>query len=390
MNKKRKICVFTGSRADWGPLMPLAKKIRNNKNLILQILATGSHLSSEFGMTYKEIIKDGFKINKRLNIHLLRDDPIGIANSMGIAISGFAKIFDELKPDIIVGLGDRYELFCAAASALVSGIPFAHISGGDVTEGVIDDSLRHAITKMSHIHFTGTESSRKRVIQLGEDPKRVFNVGEPGLDNIDRGLLSRNKLEKLAGIVIKKKNFLITFHPLTIGTDNSERTLRNLFFVLDQQKDVSMIFTLANADSGGKKINELIKKYVSRNKEKAVSFASMGRTNYLSAMKNSVAVIGNSSSGIIEAPSFKIATIDIGDRQKGREKALSVISCGTERQEILKAFKKRGSAKFVKALSNVSNPYGDGKTSHRICKILTEIDLGDIIRKQFYDIKGVQ
>jgi GDP/UDP-N,N'-diacetylbacillosamine 2-epimerase (hydrolysing) len=385
--KKRKICVITGSRADYGPLKPLLDCIKGDSGITMQLIVTGMHLSREFGFTYKEIIKDGFIIDRKIDILLTSDTPVGISRSMAIAMANFTKAYKMLKPDIVVVLGDRFEIFSAAAAAYLTGVVIAHIHGGEVTEGAIDDAFRHSITKMSYLHFTAAERYRQRVVQLGEDPRRVFNVGAPGLDTIQRiHLLSTAALEKELGFKFKKHNLLVTFHPPTLGHEDPGGQFKALLDDLDALKDTGIIFTKANADPGGRIINTMIDKYVNRNPEKTIAFASMGQRLYLSTMRYVDAIVGNSSSGIIEAPSFKIGTINIGDRQKGRIKAESVIDCAPTKSDIRHAFKKLYSQDFQKRLKNVINPFGDGNSTHRIKTILKKYDCADARKKIFFDL----
>lgn len=385
---KRKICVITGSRADYGLLKPLIEEIANDIDLELQLVVTGMHLSKEFGLTYQGIEKDGFCIEEKIGISLSSDTPVGISKSMGFALTGLAKAYERLKPDIIVVLGDRFEILSAVTAALVARIPVAHINGGELTEGVFDDAMRHSITKMSHLHFTSTEEYRKRVIQLGEPPKRVFNVGEIGLDNIKRlELLSRRALEEELSFKFNKHNLLVTFHPVTLENNTSKEQFSNLLGALDELEDTNIIFTKANADTGGKIINKMIDKYLVNNSYKAIAFVSMGQPRYLSTLQFVDAVVGNSSSGIVEAPSFKIGTINIGDRQRGRIRAKSVIDCVPKKRAIRQAFKKVYSKNFQRGLKNIKNPYGNGNSAVKVARILKDYSLKDIIKKKFYDIR---
>jgi GDP/UDP-N,N'-diacetylbacillosamine 2-epimerase (hydrolysing) len=385
---KRKICVVTGSRAEYGILKPLLEKIRDDSEMELQLITTGMHLSSEFGLTYKEIERDGFDIAEKVEILLSSDTPVAISKSMGLAMMSFAEVFERLKPKIVVVVGDRFEIFSAVSSACISRIPVAHIHGGEVTEGSFDDSLRHSITKMSILHFTSTEEYRKRVIQLGEHPERVFNVGALGLDNIRKmELLSREELEKELDFEFLERNLLVTFHPVTLEKNTSREQFQTLLSVLDGLPETNLIFTKTNADTDGRIINRMIDEYVSENPKKAISFTSMGQLKYLSTMQFVDAVIGNSSSGIIEAPSFRIGTINIGDRQKGRVKAESVIDCEPEIESIREAIRKLYSEDFQRVLKSVVNPYGDGRTAERILKILKSYDKL-LLKKGFYDIQS--
>ena len=384
---RKKICVVTGSRAEYGLLKPLLEKIKKDKDLQLQLIITGAHLAREFGLTYREIEKDGFRIDSKINILSGCDTPVGISKSMAKAMSGFAAAYERMRPNIIVVLGDRFEIFSAVTTAHVARIPVAHIHGGELTEGAIDDAFRHSITKMSQLHFTATEEYRKRVIQLGESPGRVFNVGALGLDGLDSmPLLSRQQLEKEMGLRFDRNNLLVTFHPATLESGSSRGQFSNLLAVLDGLSSTHIIFTKSNADMGGKIINSMINKYVSRKPDKAKAFASMGRINYLSTMRFMDAVVGNSSSGLTEAPSFRIGTINIGDRQSGRIKAKSVIDCDHSRDGIAKAIRRLYSAEFQDSLRRVVNPYEKRGTAFRILKVLKRFGFENGIKKSFYDI----
>lgn len=368
--------------------MPLLEKIKKEKSFVLQLIVSGSHLSHEFGFTYKEIENDGFIINKKIEILLSSDTPIGVSKAMGLGFISYAEAINELKPDLMVILGDRYESFAAASVCLILNVPVVHLYGGELTEGAFDDSLRHAITKIAHLHFTSTEEYRNRVIQLGENPEFVFNVGAIGLDNIKRmKLLSKIEFEKSIGFKLKKKNIIVTFHPVTLEKQNSEKQFKNLLDAIDELDDTGIIFTKPNADNGGREIISMIDKYVSKNSDRAVCFASLGQLRYLSALKYVDAVVGNSSSGIIEAPSFKIGTINIGDRQKGRIKTDSIIECDYDLKSIKVALKKLYSESFQNLLKKINSPYGEGDSAKKIIKVLKKVDLSLIYPKKFYDIK---
>ena len=383
----RKICVVTGTRAEYGLLFWFMKEVESDKSLELQIIVTGTHLSPEFELTYKEVEKD-FKIDKKVEMLLSSDTAVGISKSMGLAQISFAEAYEELKPDILVVLGDRYEIFSAASAAMVSQIPIAHIHGGETTEGVIDEAIRHSITKMSHLHFTATQKYKDRVVQLGEQPDRVFNVGAVGLDNIKKTqLLSRKEFENSINLKLNKKNFLITYHPVTLEKSTSQKQVKNLLQVLHEQIDTHLIFTKANADTDGRIINQMIDAYVKNNPHKAVTFTSLGQLRYLSAMQYIDAVVGNSSSGLIETPSFKIGTINIGDRQQGRIQADSIINCNNSVAGIQNAINKLFSVSFQDKLKHVKNPYGKGGTSKKIIKIMQSISLDGILKKRFYNIR---
>lgn len=385
----RKICIITGTRAEWGLLQPLAKEIDSDPSLELQIIATGMHLSPEFGLTYQEIEKD-FRINKKIEILLSADTPTSLCKSMGLAQILIADAYAELAPDIIVVLGDRYEIFACVASAMICRIPVAHIAGGEKTEGAFDESIRHSITKMSHIHFTATQEYRNRVIQLGENPSRVFNVGGFGIDNIKNlPLLSKKDLEKEIGFKFQEYTFLITFHPVTLENSTAKEQFSELLDALSEfarNKNVGMIFTKANSDTDGRIINQIIDEFVSTH-DNAIAFTSMGQLRYLSTMQYVNAVVGNSSSGLGEAPTFKIGTINIGDRQKGRIKASSVIDCLPKKQDILKALDTLFSPSFQVKLPNTINPYGEGGSAKKTKEILKSFDLDGVIKKEFWDIK---
>jgi len=385
--RKRKICIVTGSRAEYGLLYWLIKEVEIDQNLELQIIATGMHLSSEFGFTYKEIEKD-FKIDKKIDIQLSSDTSEGISRSMGIAQTSFARAFNELKPDIVVVLGDRYEILSAASAAMIARIPIAHLHGGESTEGLIDEAIRHCVTKMSQLHFTATEIYKNRVIQLGEDPSRVFNVGGTGIENIKRlKLLNKNDFENSINFKLNKKNILSTFHPVTLENNTSEEQFKELLNAIDELEDTNIIFTKTNSDTHGKIINFMIDEYTSRNLEKSKAITSMGQLNYLSALQHIDFVIGNSSSGLLEVPSFKIGTINIGDRQKGRIKAQSILDCLPNKESIKKTINMVYSSEFQKILKTVKNPYDNGYASKKIVEVLKSIPLDNILKKVFFNLK---
>lgn len=383
---KRKICIFTGTRAEYGLLKPLMDEIKSDPDLELQIIASCMHLSPEFGLTYKEIENDGFTIDEKIEMLLSSDTPSGIVKSMGLGMIGYTDALNRLKPDITVVLGDRFEALAFAIASFVNRIPIAHLYGGEATEGSIDEGIRHCITKLSYLHFTSTEEYRKRVIQLGEDPQRVFNVGALGIDNIKKmKLLTKDEIESKLGIKFKSKNLLITYHPVTLKKDESEKEFKALLNVLKELEDTLLIFTKPNADTEGRRIIKLIEEFVKENGDKAVVFTSLGQLNYLSIMQYVDAVVGNSSSGIIEAPSLKVPAIDIGDRQKGRIRAESVISCKGVEDEIKKAINIIYDENFRKKVKDVRNPYGDGNSAKRIKEILKTYKINSI-EKSFYNI----
>ncbi len=387
--KKRKILIATGSRAEYGLLYCLMKQIEKDAGLELQMAVTGSHLLPEFGLTVKEIQKDGFSIRKKIPMLEQADHPEAISKSIASGINGFARAYAELKPDIVVVCGDRFELFSICIPALMSKIPVAHIHGGEKTEGSMDDSIRHAITKLSHLHFTATEDYRRRVIQMGEDPERVFNVGAPGLDYLKEvTLLSRRELEKSLGWNFGSRNFLVTYHPPSYGEAPVKQQTENLLRALDAFPEARVIFTKSNADTNGAQVNQMLERYVAGHKTRAVLFASLGRQRYLSALQCVDAVIGNSSSGIHEVPSFKKPTVNIGDRQEGRLKAPSVIDCKPEKRDIVKAVEKALSPEFLEKVRRAKNPYGEGSASVKIKDILKKLRLDEsLLKKKFNDLK---
>lgn len=383
----RKICVITGSRAEYGLLSGLMKAISHDDGLQLQIIATNMHLSPEFGLTYREIEKDGFTIDKKVEMLLSSDTPNATAKSVGLGTIGFADAYEDLKPDMIVVLGDRYEIISAVSTALFYKIPVAHLHGGEITEGAYDDCIRHSITKMSHLHFTSTEEYRKRVVQLGEQPDRVFNVGAIGIQNIKNiPLMSKAELEKSIDFELGDKCLLVTYHPVTLENSTAEEQCKNLLSALDQYNDYRVIFTMPNSDTNGRIIMQEIEKYVERNKERAVAFKSLGLKRYLSALQYVTAVVGNSSSGIIEVPSFGVPTLNIGDRQKGRIAANSVVHCGVSYAEICQGLQDALSEVHVTRSKNCANPYDRSNTVENILKVIKEYPIDNLIQKSFYDL----
>ena len=377
----RKICIITGSRAEYGLLSGLMKRIDESEDLKLQVIATNMHLSPEFGLTYKEIEKDGFVIDKRVEMLLSSDTSNATAKSVGLGMIGFADAYEDLRPDLIVVLGDRYEILAAVSTALFFKIPVAHLHGGEITEGAYDDAIRHAITKMSHLHFTSTEEYRQRVIQLGESPDRVFNVGAIGVENIKKGsFLSKKELENSLDFELGDKSLLVTFHPVTLETCTAQEQCNNLLEVLAKHPDYRILFTLPNSDTN------CIKDFVAKNEDRAIAFKSLGKLRYLSALKYVSAAIGNSSSGILEVPSFGIPTLDIGDRQKGRIAAKSVVHCGASTEEIEEGFKLIFSEAIQSVAQLRSNPYEKEGTTDMIVSQLKTYPLEDLIQKSFYNL----
>ena len=337
--KQRKVCVVTGTRAEYGLLRWVMEEIRESASLELQVIATGMHLSPEFGLTYRDIEADGFRIDRKVEMLLSADTPSGISKSMGVAMIGFADAYDQLRPDLLLVLGDRYEILAAVTAAMIAQVPIAHLHGGETTEGAFDEAIRHSITKMSHLHFVAAEEYRKRVIQLGENPDRVFQVGGLGIDNIHRlPLLSREALEEALDFSLGERNLLITFHPVTLEQNSSLKQMKELLTALKLQERTKLILTMPNADTEGRVLFGMIEEFVRQNPERAKAFTSLGQLRYLSCLQHVDAVIGNSSSGLAEAPSFRIGTVNIGDRQQGRLKAESVIDCNPEQKINFRSF----------------------------------------------------
>jgi GDP/UDP-N,N'-diacetylbacillosamine 2-epimerase (hydrolysing) len=360
--------------------------IKDDADLTLQVIATGMHLSPEFGLTYREIEQDGFQIDRKIEMLTSSDTPVGIAKSMGLGLIGFADALNELKPDLIVVLGDRFEIFAAVSSALVARIPVAHLHGGESTEGLIDEAIRHSITKMSHLHFVAAEEYRQRVIQLGEQPERVFLVGGLGVDNIKQmKLLNRNELEASLGFKLAQKNLLVTFHPVTLENATATDQMTALLEALAELKDTQLIFTLPNADTDGRALIKMIERFVEQH-HNAHAYTSLGQLRYFSCIAQVDGVVGNSSSGLLEVPSFGKATINIGDRQRGRLQATSLINCEPTSQSVSGALQKLYSADFQVSLNQTQNPYGEGGASEKVLEVIKSVKLDNLLKKSFYDI----
>ena len=384
---KRKICVVTGSRADYGLLYWIIKYINEDSDVELQLIATGMHLSPEFGLTYKQIEKDGFKINEKIESLLSSDTPQAIAKSVGLNVIGFASAFSNLKPDILLVLGDRYEIFAAVQAALIAQIPIAHIHGGETTEGSIDEAFRHSITKMSHLHFVATEVYKKRVTQLGENPERIFNFGSPGLDNIHKlEIIPRTILENELKLKFNKYNFLITYHPATIdcSVEKIDKELSEIFRSFEYFRDTHFFFTKSNSDIYGRIINKKIDEFVETNKDKSVAHYSLGQKLYLSLLRNIDVVIGNSSSSFIEVAALKIPAINIGNRQSGRLASSSIIS--SSEYEVIASIEKALSFEFKESIKSGFYPYGEGlNNSYNIYKKIKDHPLNELFIKKFYN-----
>ncbi len=385
---RKKIVILTATRAEYGLLRPIILGLSECREFHVKVVVTGAHLSPEFGLTYKEIENDGIEIERKIEILLSSDTPVSISKSMGLAMISFSEYFEESKPDALLVLGDRYETLAVCCSAMNARIPILHLYGGETTEGAVDEAIRHAITKMSYLHFTSTEVYRKRVIQLGESPDRVFAVGSIGIENVLKMcLLDKGELEKSLSFALDVPYAVVTFHPVTLEKGQTEIQFHEILRALDRHKEMKYIFTKANADTSGRMINRMIDEYVAENPN-AAAFESLGTLRYLSTLKYAAMVIGNSSSGLLEVPSFKIPTVNIGDRQKGRLQAESVIDCQPTEEDVCRAMALAVSEEFQKGLSNATNPYGDGNTSRKIVEILKENLLNKEInlKKKFYDI----
>lgn len=383
----RTVCVVTGTRADYGLLRWVMEGIRQSPDLRLQVIATGMHLSPEFGLTYREIEKDGFAIDRKVEMLLSSDTPAGITKSMGLGLMGFGEAIEQLKPDLMLVLGDRFEIFAAAAAAMVARVPLAHLHGGETTEGAIDEAIRHSITKMSHLHFVAAEEYRRRVVQLGEAPERVFLVGGLGIDNLRRlELLDRAALEAALDFKLGPKNLLVTFHPVTLEESTAGAQMAELLAALDALEDTHLIFTMPNADTDGRILIDMIEQFVAA-RPHARAYTSLGQLRYLSCIRQVDGVVGNSSSGLAEVPSFHKGTVNIGDRQRGRLKAESVIDCSPERESIAGALRTLYSPEFQVQLATVRNPYGEGGASEKVVRVLQEYPLDTLLKKTFYDLR---
>lgn len=382
----RRICVYTGSRAEYGILKPLLDELAMDEGILLQILASGTHFSPEFGLTFKEIEKDGFTIDEKIETLMSSDTPVAICKSMGLGLISYSEAVERLHPDLIVILGDRYESFIMASVATVCRIPIAHIHGGEITQGAMDEAFRHSITKMSHLHFTIADEYKQRVIQLGENPDTVFNVGSLGIENIRNiKLLTKKKLAEQLCFSLQNNYILITYHPTTLENSTAESQFKTLLDALSELQDFSLIFTKANADTGGRAINQMIDGFVASNKNRSAAYASLGQVKYLSAMKYAKAVVGNSSSGIIEAPSFKIPVVNIGDRQKGRVRSVNIIDCYNDKDSIVKALHSALQPDFRESLKKMISPFEKADTAKTIKEIIKTVHISDIFKKEFFD-----
>lgn len=386
---KKRIGLLTATRAEFGLLKPLILQLKKEDCFETQVLVTGAHLSHEFGDTYKEIEEAGISIDAKIECVGQGDEPKDISRNMAMALEGFGEYFNDNKLDLLIVLGDRYETLAVCIAAMNAEIPIAHIHGGELTEGAIDDAIRHSITKMSQLHFTCTEVYRQRVIQLGEHPERVYNVGALAVENIlNNDYMSKEDLEENLDFKLKDSFGVVTYHPVTLDEESGVKQLEELLLALETFEDMSFIITKANADAGGRRINKRIDEFVSSH-DNILAVTSLGARRYLSAVRECDVVIGNSSSGIIEAPVLKTSTVNIGDRQRGRFMPDSVINCETVKSEIIAAIYRAVSDDFKSVLRGVSNPFGDGSTSENIVRILKKVfflDEGLRIDKKFYDM----
>jgi len=382
---RRSIAVVTGSRADYGLLRWIMEEIRACPEFELRVIATGMHFASDLGATHTAIEADGFTIDARVDMLLVGDSPETMTRSVGVGVMGFCEAYGRLRPDLVVVLGDRFEIFAAASAAMLLRVPIAHIHGGETTEGAIDESIRHAITKMAHLHFAAAEPYARRIVQMGESPARVHNVGAPGIEGIRRlRLLSRDELSQSLSVALDAPLFAVTYHPVTLADDGPERALRALFDAIDGFRDATVVCTRANADPAGRVINAMLEQYCA-SRPRAHLFSSLGQLRYLSLLSHANAVIGNSSSGLIEAPYLRVPTVNIGARQAGRLRASTVIDCGESAEEITSAIKRALSEPFRASLSNVVHPYGNGRSAELIVNVLRSVDLGSLRVKRFVD-----
>ena len=383
----RKVCIFTSTRADWGLQRGVAELIRESDGLQLQLLVSGSHLSEKHGMTVNEIVADGFAVDARVDILQFDDSSTGICKSMGLALSGYGESLDHLKPDLLMILGDRYESFCVAAASQVQRVPVAHIHGGETTEGAVDEAFRHSITKMAHLHFPCCEEYRRRIIQQGEDPERVFNVGALGIENIRKvPLMDRKELAASILFNLDRPFFLVTFHPVTLEDATAGEQFEDLLSALDQFAGHGIVFTKANADTDGQVVNDRIDAYAAEHPERCLVVASLGLKRYLSAMKICDAVVGNSSSGILETPAFGVPTVNIGDRQRGRLRTRSIIDCEPDNGAIVAAIQKALDPQFRDSLQGLEHPCEQENTAARIVEKIQQTNLVGLLKKSFYDL----
>lgn len=382
----KKICVVTGSRAEYGLLKPLLTELKDDQDIQLQLVVTGMHLKEKFGLTFNEISEDNFDFFEKIDIMPNSSDRNFLSYSLSQGIDKFSKFFSKNKPDLLIVLGDRFEILACSISAYFLNIPIGHINGGETTEGAFDEGIRHSISKMSYLHFPSTDLYRKRIIQLGESPERVYNVGGLFIDSIKNSdILSREDLENKTGITFQDKNLLVTYHPETLN-DYPNNSLDNLLKALEGSSNINYIFTAPNADPGNDEIFDKISSFVNRNQKRSILFKSLGHKNYISCLSQVDGIIGNSSSGITEAPYFKIGTINIGERQGGRIRSESIIDCDSSVESISKSIDILYSDDFQYKLKSLKNPYGDGNAAYKILQIVKKLNLPKNIKKKFFDI----
>lgn len=383
----RKICFVTGTRAEYGLLSRLIRLVKDSRDCELQIIATNMHLMPEYGNTYQEILKDGFSIDEMVPMPKISDDDYGVVASMAVEMQGVNDAFKKLTPDMIVILGDRYEMLVVASVAMLNHIPIAHLHGGEITEGAMDDSIRHAITKLSHLHFTATEEHRNRVIQLGEQPDRVFNVGAIGVENLKRiPITPKEELEKDIDFILDENTIQVTYHPVTLGTRTIEDEIVDFLKAMDNFPQLRILFTMPNSDQGGDIIRKHIEEYCVANSTRCKAFTSLGMKRYISVIQYVRAVVGNSSSGLIEVPSAHVPTLNIGDRQKRRTRGESVYDCGSSCQEIVEGMNIILSDEFRNKARTAENPYEKEGTAEKIYKVISTVPLYKLIHKSFYDL----
>ena len=385
-SKSKRICVITGSRAEFGLLKNLINELNKSKKIEIKLIVTGSHLSKQYGLTLDEIKKEKIKIEKKINLNLKKDNSEGLSSSISLGLKKFVYLLKKLSPDSILIVGDRFEIFTVAVAATICRIPICHIHGGELTEALLDDAFRHSITKMSHVHFAATKIYKKRIIQLGENPARVFNVGGLGVDSIKgQNFLSKSEIEKCLNFKFLKKNILVTFHPETLNKESTKKNFMSLLNALKKFKNTNIIFTMPNHDIDSSIVHSLILNFVKK-KKNAYFFKSLGQKVYYSCCKYIDCMVGNSSSGLLEMPSFKKYSINLGDRQKGRIKAASVINCKFNSNEIFRKINYALNEKNQSKIQGVKNPYGYGGSSKKIALILERIKFEKIINKKFFDI----
>ena len=387
--RRRSICVVTGSRAEYGLLYWLMKEIDQDPALELRVIVTGAHLSPRFGLTVRQVESDGFAVDARVEALAEGDEPLDVARAVGRGTAGFADALDRVRPDVVVLLGDRYEILAAAQATTLLGIPLAHIHGGELSEGVLDDAIRHCVTKLAQLHFVAAEPYRQRVIQLGEPPDRVYNFGAPGLDHLTRTTLpEKEELERLTGFAIEEPTLVVTYHPVTLGESDPTRGFGELLSAIDRNPGARVVLTKANADAGGRRINEMIDAYAQQHPGRVAAFDSLGIRNYLGLVRQADAVVGNSSSGLIEAPALRTATVNVGDRQRGRLRAASVIDCPEQAADVEAAIRRALSPEFRGRVRDATPPYGSGGASAKIKDVLKDVRLEGIVVKRFYDLPG--